>query len=82
MATAKVAKTGKPNAKGMRAPVIVCGSDGVSICSNTHVWMGKDFVRVTTPKRVFEIDVAADSVRSFPTSAEYQRECAMVARVA
>ena len=80
MATTKAVKTGKRNVEGMRIPLIVCAGDHLSISSDMHVWMGKDFVRVTTLKRVFEIDAATESVHSYPTSEAHQREWAVVGR--
>jgi len=81
MARVKVAKTGKSKATGRQAlrNLIISKPDSITVCSDLHVYIRRDFVRVTAVGKVFEIDVAADSVHSFPTSEAWQRDCAMVA---
>jgi hypothetical protein len=60
--------------------LILCRPECAWLKSNfkhgTTAQIFKRFVRVTTPKKIFEIDIAKGLVQEHPTSAEYQREMA------
>ena len=56
----------KPARLGISNSLIIHRPDSITVCSDPHVFIQRDFVRVCTPKRVFEIDLTAGTSRDFP----------------
>jgi hypothetical protein len=81
MAKSANGRTAKPEPQVLRN-LIISKPDSISVCSDIHVYIKRNFVRVTTEKRVFEIDAATDCVRHFPTSQAYQDDVHMARRMA
>ena len=57
-------------------PVIVCQPDSIRVSSDAEVVMRKESVKVTTARRVFEVDLATDSVASYRIPKESQPKAA------